>query len=55
VPNAAVETRSDAAPVRRALLPAGLLRLACDTHLIAQTQADSQRAFGVISDRHHRL
>jgi hypothetical protein len=52
VPNAAVEMRSDAALVRRALLPAALLRLACDTHLIGQI---SQRAFEVISDRHHRL
>jgi hypothetical protein len=53
VPNAAIEMRSDAALVRRALLPAALLRLAYDTRLIGQMQAGSQRAFEVISDRHH--
>lgn len=53
VPNAAVEMRSDATLVRRALLPAALLRLASDTHLIEQMRAGSQRAFEVISDRHH--
>jgi len=55
VPNAAVEMRSDAALVRPALLPAALLRLACDTHLIGQMQAGSQPAFEVISDRHQHL
>jgi RNA polymerase sigma factor (sigma-70 family) len=47
--------RSDAALARpRALLPAALLRLAPDTHLIEQMQAGSERAFEVIFDRHHR-
>jgi hypothetical protein len=52
VPNAAIEMRSDAALVRRALLPAAPAM--SDTHLIGQMQAGSQRAFEVISDRHHQ-
>ena len=52
-PNAAIEMRSDAALGRRAHLPPALLRLASDTRLIGQMQAGSQRAFEVISDRHH--
>jgi RNA polymerase sigma factor (sigma-70 family) len=46
--------RDDTSVRRRVLLPAGLLRLAPDTHLVEQVQAGSQRAFEVIFDRHHR-
>ena len=45
---------SDAAAIRREVLPAGLLRLASDERLVEQVRAGSERAFEALFDRHHR-